>query len=301
MILALVLWALLPSMADEVSPKPQAKADAIEITLTRTPCFGTCPDYEVTLRGDGTVTYEGRANVRLAGERTWKIDPAAVRALAREMQDAGYFELKDEYSALVTDLPTTYTSLTIGSRTKKIKDYYQAPEKLRDLENRIDLVSDAKRYVFISGAAIREMQQTGWRATGDDARDWMTRAIYAGDADVVGALVAAGYDAKAADENGVTLLMRAAEVGYAEPVRLLIAAGADKTVRDRGGRNAADRARDGLASGTPRQYDAILKLLTDELMVIGGAGSDVASMPNAECRMPNPDRCNQFIDAEPAR
>jgi len=265
MIIALVLSALLPAVADGVSPKPQAKAeDPIVITIKRTPCFGTCPDYDVTMRGDGTVTYEGRSNVRIAGEHTWKVDPAAVRGLAREMQEAGYFELQDEYSAHVTDLPTTYTSLTIGARTKKVKNYFKAPEKLRDLEDRIDLVSDAKRYVFISGAAIREMQRSGWRATGTDARDWMQRAIYSGDADVIGALVAAGYNPNAADENGVTLLMRAAEAGYSEPVRLLIAAGADKTLRDRGGRNAADRARDGLTSGAPRQYDAILKLLTDE-------------------------------------
>jgi len=244
----------------------QTPADPIVITIKRTPCFGTCPDYDVTMRGDGTVTYEGRSNVRIAGEHTWKVDPAAVRALAREMQEAGYFELQDEYTAHVTDLPTTYTSLTIGPRTKTVKNYFKAPEKLRDLENRIDVVTDAKRYVFISGAAIREMQKTGWRATGADARDWMRRAIYTGDADVIGALVAAGYNANEADENGVTLLMRAAEAGYSEPVRLLIAAGADKTLRDRGGRNAADRARDGLASGAPRQFDAILKLLTDEVL-----------------------------------
>jgi len=241
-----------------------AAAVPIEITIKRTPCFGTCPDYEVVMRGDGTVQYEGRSNVRIPGSQSWKVDPAAVRALAREMQDAGYFDLKDEYTAMVTDLPTTYTSLTVGSRTKKVKNYFHAPEKLRDIENRIDAVSDAKRYVFISGAAIREMQQTGWRATGDDAKGWMTRAIYSGDADVIAALLAAGYDARGADENGVTLLMRAAEAGYAEPVRVLIAAGADKTARDRGGRNAADRARDGLASGAPRQFDLILKLLTDE-------------------------------------
>ena len=242
----------------------QTATDRIEITIKRTPCFGTCPDYDVTMRGDGTVTYEGRSHVRIPGEHTWKVDPAAVRALAREMQEAGYFELQDEYTAHVTDLPTTYTSLTIGPRTKTVKNYFKAPEKLRDLENRIDMVSDAKRYVFITGAAIREMQKTGWRATGKDADDWMMRGIYAGDSDVVGALLAAGFNAKAVDENGVTLLMRAAEIGYSEPVRLIIAAGADKTARDRGGRNAADRARDGLAAGPPRQFDAILKLLTDE-------------------------------------
>ena len=57
---------------------------------------------------------------------------------------------------------------------------------------------------------------------------------------------------KAADEDGVTLVMRAAAAGNAEIVRLLLAAGADPTARDRHGRNAADRARDGLADGRTR-------------------------------------------------
>jgi Domain of unknown function (DUF6438) len=236
----------------------------IEITIKRTACFGTCPEYDVVIRDDGTVTYNGRSYVRIPGQHTWKIDPAAVRALAREMQDAGYFDLQDKYSVMVTDNPTTYTSLTIGGRTKKVMDYIVGPPKLKDLEKRIDAVSDAKKYVFISGAAIRDLQKTGWRATGPDAEDWMLRAIYDGDADVVGALLAAGYNAKAVDENGVTLVMRAAEAGYAEPVRLLLAAGGDPAARDRAGRNAADRARDGIASRTPREYEAILKLLTEE-------------------------------------
>jgi hypothetical protein len=78
------------------------------------------------------------------------------------------------------------------------------------------------------------------------------------------ALLAAGADPKAADEDRVTLVMRAAEIGHAETVRVLLMAGADPTARDRHGRNAADRARDGLASGAPRDFALILTLLTDE-------------------------------------
>ena len=60
--------------------------------------------------------------------------------------------------------------------------------------------------------------------------------------------------------------MRAAEAGNAEIVRLLLAAGADPTARDRDGRNAADRARDGLAAGKARQFELILLLTDGRLM-----------------------------------
>ena len=241
-----------------------AQEEPITIAIERTTCEGTCPAYSVTMRHDGTVTYRGVQYTRVGGNHTWKIDPAAVRALAKEMESQGYFELKDEYHRMVTDSPTTYTTLTIGTRSKKIKDYVAGPKLLKDMQRRIDEVSGAKGYVYISGAVIREMQAKGWRPTGGDAKQWMNSAIYRTDHEVVDALIAAGFDAKTV-VNGETLLMRAAEVGHAETVRVLLAAGADPTARDSRGRNAADRARDGLESSYgPRDFALILKLLTDE-------------------------------------
>jgi membrane dipeptidase len=235
--------------ASRLAAAPAAAAqagtsDPVEITLQRTPCFGTCPEYTVTVSGDGTVTYSGRQYVRVSGQHSWRIDPAAVRALAREMEAAGFFELQNEYTDLRTDNPTTYTSLTIGTRQKKIKDYVSGPPKLKDIEKRIDEVSGVRKYV--------------------EAEKKLLQAIEAGDTGSVRSLIAGGANVKVADEDGVTLVMRAAAAGNAETVRLLLAAGADPTARDRHGRNAADRARDGLASGAPRQFELILRLLTDE-------------------------------------
>ena len=227
---------------------PAASAPAqgpIAITLERTACFGFCPVYSVTLRDDGTVTYNGKEHVKVSGAQTWKIDPAAVRALAQEMQNEGFFELQDEYRSLVTDHPTVFTTLSIGGRTKKVLNYVAGPQKLKDFEAKIDQVAGTRKYV-----------------KGDDK---LQAAVMAGDEAGVRSLLAGGADARAADEQRVTLVMRAAETGNANIVRMLLAAGADPTARDRDGRNAADRARDGLANGKARQYGLILKLLVDEI------------------------------------
>jgi hypothetical protein len=253
------------------------EGERVQISLERTPCFGRCADYVVTLDGDGTVHYTGRQFVRVRGAQTWKVDAAAVHALAREMDTAGFFGWKDAYTSMVTDLPTTYTTLTIGSRTKKIKDYYGAPPALKQIEARIDVVSGVRGYVSIDGKALRDMQAKGWRPTGDDAVAWMDEALYSGDADAVKTLLAAGMDAHARDADGVTLVMKAAASGDPDTVRAVLAAGGDPTARDRVGRNAADRARNAkasetssawvcLVSATGRACDfaAILHLLTDE-------------------------------------
>lgn len=276
----LAFVAILASAAcASASPRLAASQPAgpIEISLQRTVCFGMCPEYKVTLLEDGTVEYVGRQFVRVSGEHTWKIDPAAVRALAADMRQAGFFEMQDKYEARITDNPTTYTSLTIGGRTKKIMDYVAGPPKLKEIETRIDVVSGVKGYVSIDGEAIREMQRKGWRATGEQAETWLWRAAAEGDAGTMTALLAAGGDARLKrPEDGLTLVMQAVTSGDAETVRALIAAGGEPAARDSAGRNAADRARDGIemmkthpdgfvpATGRPREYDLILKLLTEE-------------------------------------
>ena len=222
--------------------------DPIEITLERTVCFGFCPAYRVTLRDDGTVEFEGQQHTKVTGKQAWKIDPAAVRALAKEMQDAGFFDLENEYRALVTDHPTVFTSLRVGSRSKRIRNYVAGPPRLKEIEQRIDEVAGTKKYV--------------------SGQEPLLAAILAGNVDGVRAALGAGANARAADENRVTLVMHAAEVGNGEVVRLLLAAGADPTARDSDGRNAADRARDAMARGKARDYELIIRLLTDEAVSI---------------------------------
>jgi hypothetical protein len=255
---------------------PAAHAqEPVRIMLSRTACFGTCPVYTVSISNDGTVRYDGLQHVRVSGSHSWRIDPDALRALAGEMEKAGFFEMKDEYTGGMTDLPTVVTTLSRGSRSKTITDHYGSPPALQGLEARIDAVSGVRGYVRIDAAAIRDMQAKGWRPTGEDAARWLDQSLYAGDAATVNALLAAGLNARAADANGVTLVMKAAESGDPDTVRAVLAAGGDPTARDKVGRNAADRARDGIrdetmassfvgATGRPRDFASILKLLTDE-------------------------------------
>ena len=57
-------------------------------------------------------------------------------------EEAGFWDLNDEYTSQVTDLPTTWTTLVLGEKTKTIKDYYGAPEELKSLEALIEAIAE---------------------------------------------------------------------------------------------------------------------------------------------------------------
>ncbi len=122
--------------------------EPIEVTLERTACFGWCPDYTVTISGEGTIAYEGRRYVGVTGKRTAHVEPAVVRALVREFEAVDFFSLRDAYrDGDVTDMPSTFVSLRLGKRFKRIEDYVSGPKALRDLEDRIDEVAGTRRWV----------------------------------------------------------------------------------------------------------------------------------------------------------
>jgi hypothetical protein len=120
------------------------------ITLERTPCFGGCPVYTLSVSPSGEITYQGKAHVRRLGPATGKIPQQQVDALLSELEKAGYFSFANRYASTepacgryATDSPTVISSVTWRGRTKRIEHDYgcgSAPGALVVLERRIDEV-----------------------------------------------------------------------------------------------------------------------------------------------------------------
>ena len=51
------------------APHFPTNLSGLRIKLERTSCFGFCPDYSVTIYGDGTFVYEGHRLVKLKANR----------------------------------------------------------------------------------------------------------------------------------------------------------------------------------------------------------------------------------------
>jgi hypothetical protein len=122
-----------------------------KIILERTPCYGACPVYEVTVWGTGEVEYSGEAHVVRAGTHRWKISRRRLQRLAEAFERANYSRLEDSYTSReFSDAPGCLTSIEYEDGSYKSVDHYHgdpaAPDALTELEDEIDRILGVERY-----------------------------------------------------------------------------------------------------------------------------------------------------------
>lgn len=141
-------------------PKPSG---VTEIGLERTMCYGTCPDYTVTIRSDGRVSYDGGRYAPRHGKFTGRVSPYYFETLARFIVDSNFAKLADSYTAGVTDNPTIYTSVVRNGKRKVVSDYARSgPASLWAIEELIDdLVSKTTWDKPVGTSAEKPAKQNG--------------------------------------------------------------------------------------------------------------------------------------------
>jgi hypothetical protein len=163
--LKLLFWLILLMVGCGNGPTHLSAQQAIPndtlITLQRSTCFGTCPDYKVTISADGKVTFEGREFVKTKGTVHGSITLEGLRQLVAEFDKARYFSLRDKYETekdgcpeYWTDHPSAVTSIRIDGKSKSISHYQGCrddkgayPKALTELEDRIDQIVGTKQWI----------------------------------------------------------------------------------------------------------------------------------------------------------
>lgn len=123
-----------------------------EVSLERTPCFGACPVYKVTIRRDGTLIYHGQRFVDRLGDYEAKVPRSTVRNLERALRQSGYWAMKRSYDAKVTDLPTQIVQVRTNHFVKTVSEYGSfGPKELERLHDLIDrAMKNAKHWRKVS-------------------------------------------------------------------------------------------------------------------------------------------------------
>jgi hypothetical protein len=142
-----------PILTSETIPKD------LLITMARTVCYGTCPCYNLTIKSDGSVVFEGLDFVKRKGIVKSQISEEQLKTLLAEFDRIKFFTLRDRYlsmddgcESVRTDHPTTTTTIRVNGRLKKVQHYHgcDVPKILEDLtkfENRIDEIVNTNQWI----------------------------------------------------------------------------------------------------------------------------------------------------------
>ncbi len=122
------------------------------ITLERTMCLGTCPDFKVSIHWHGKVRYLGRMYVEETGVHRWQLEPSQIEAINRLIKKTNYFELKSTPQMWCTDMPSCITTVEMKDGRKREIDHYlqdedEWPKALRYFERRLEEIIRLQPYV----------------------------------------------------------------------------------------------------------------------------------------------------------
>lgn len=83
------------------------QATTVIVNIERTPCFGKCPVYTLSIMSNKTVRYEGLENVSSKGAHTFKLPSYKYRKIIQKLENLPFQDYEEEYGATIRDLPKT--------------------------------------------------------------------------------------------------------------------------------------------------------------------------------------------------
>ncbi|MEY3398991.1 MAG: hypothetical protein RL220_1585 [Bacteroidota bacterium] len=126
---------------------PAEPKDSTFLVYKRTPCFGMCPYFDLTIYQSGYAIYEGKNFVDMIGFYHTKFDKTALQEMMATAERIGYFSLADSYdNPHVTDLPTVTTSVMKDGSLKTVEARYKYPKELEELYQIIDEKIDIQKW-----------------------------------------------------------------------------------------------------------------------------------------------------------
>ncbi len=135
----------------------EQNGDSTFLIYQRTPCFGMCPYFNLTIYESGYCVYEGKNFVDMVGFYHTRVDMSVLQNIKSTAERIQYFSLADNYdNPHVTDLPTTTTGIKNGDTMKTVAARYKSPKELQELYQVLDEMIESATWT--SMAEKKKMQ-----------------------------------------------------------------------------------------------------------------------------------------------
>lgn len=142
------LFSAMALLAGCATGKMKNTGNIEKVALSTTPCFGTCPVFDMEIEGNGHARYEAKRFNPVQGKYTGVIRKEQMDSLIVLIDKAKLLSLPDEYTQQVTDMPTYRLFVHFkDGKSKWISDYGpMGPEALKDVYKFIFSLRDSQSW-----------------------------------------------------------------------------------------------------------------------------------------------------------
>lgn len=134
----------------ETTPSDSNKREFFA-SIERSPCFGKCQAYKMTIYTDGFVEYEGFSSVDMIGKYTTTVGSKTLKAFRSQAIAIGFMEMKDKYDGMVTDLPSATTAIVVDGVKKEVYRRFDYPKRILTFEKYFDDLLSSQKWISESG------------------------------------------------------------------------------------------------------------------------------------------------------
>jgi len=135
--------------AEDIKKYKPKTPEGTYFQIKKTPCFGECPVYTVTINIDGFATMYGHKNFDYLGNYQTQFSEDQLMQIEALADKYNYWNLQHVYDAPVTDLPSTTTTLILDEKSQWVYNRMNSPDNLRMFEQEIEtLIKDVQWYDF---------------------------------------------------------------------------------------------------------------------------------------------------------
>lgn len=131
--------------------KPSSDMHDTLLLYKKTPCFGACPVFTLTVMMDGKAYLMGQKNMQYIGGYSAEWNTDVLKTLDEKMKAIQFYNLPRVFdNPQVTDLPSTFIGYTQGQNLHTIKCRYQTPQNLKDLSVWLDAEMEKTKWNLIN-------------------------------------------------------------------------------------------------------------------------------------------------------
>lgn len=117
------------------------------ISLEKTACFGTCPQYILTINGKGEMQFNGKQFTKMDGIWTSQLKTQEIIELFGTLDNANLFSFENDYPSNYTDLPSSILIYKQNGKSKTIRIEGNHPVKLDEILKNIIARMDSAKWV----------------------------------------------------------------------------------------------------------------------------------------------------------